>query len=216
MSWRDIKPILEALGGPPAPPEWKGALPIEYRLGGEARVHLKVDMPGLIHLYRVEPESDPQVGSLQRLAQQAVGRHSADDTNEVRSGLVDDALDLRRHRHRQIPGLDPLSQSGRDRRIDAEADDDQRALGCGERVAQPCRLRRRVAGRPLQAGHRAACGRGFNHRLHCFSSGQRQIGNAKRPLPGCRQRPRHNALDIGRRHRVHVAAERPIHFMQRQ
>jgi beta-lactamase class A len=44
MSWRDIKPILEALGGPPAPAEWKGSLPIEYRLGGEARIHLKVDM----------------------------------------------------------------------------------------------------------------------------------------------------------------------------
>jgi len=44
MSWRDIKPILEALGGPPAPKEWQGALPIEYRLGGEARVHLKIDM----------------------------------------------------------------------------------------------------------------------------------------------------------------------------
>lgn len=44
MSWRDIKPILEALGGPPAPKEWQGALPLEYRLGGEARVHLKIDM----------------------------------------------------------------------------------------------------------------------------------------------------------------------------
>jgi N-acetylated-alpha-linked acidic dipeptidase len=44
LSWRDAKPILEALGGPPAPREWHGALPIEYRLGGEARVHLKIDM----------------------------------------------------------------------------------------------------------------------------------------------------------------------------
>lgn len=44
MSWRDIKPILEALGGPPAPKEWQGALPFEYRLGGEARVHLAIDM----------------------------------------------------------------------------------------------------------------------------------------------------------------------------
>ena len=45
MSHRDIQPILEKLGGPPAPPEWKGALPIDYRLGGaEARMHLQVDM----------------------------------------------------------------------------------------------------------------------------------------------------------------------------
>ena len=45
MSHRDIQPILEKLGGPLAPPEWKGALPIEYRLGGEAaRLHLEIDM----------------------------------------------------------------------------------------------------------------------------------------------------------------------------
>ena len=30
-----MQPILEALGGPPAPKEWQGALPIEYRLGGD-------------------------------------------------------------------------------------------------------------------------------------------------------------------------------------
>ena len=44
LSWRDAKPILESLGGPPAPKEWQGAVPIEYRLGGEARLHLKIDM----------------------------------------------------------------------------------------------------------------------------------------------------------------------------
>jgi N-acetylated-alpha-linked acidic dipeptidase len=44
MSWRDARPILEALGGPPAPQEWQGAMPFQYRLGGEARVHLKIDM----------------------------------------------------------------------------------------------------------------------------------------------------------------------------
>ncbi len=45
MSHRDIQPILEQLGGPLAPPAWKGALPIEYRLGGaDARLHLQIDM----------------------------------------------------------------------------------------------------------------------------------------------------------------------------
>ena len=44
MSWRDVKPILESVGGPLAPKEWQGALPIEYRLGGAARVRMKVDM----------------------------------------------------------------------------------------------------------------------------------------------------------------------------
>ncbi len=45
MSHRDVKPILAALGGPVAPKEWQGGLPLEYRLGGaDAVVHLKVDM----------------------------------------------------------------------------------------------------------------------------------------------------------------------------
>jgi N-acetylated-alpha-linked acidic dipeptidase len=45
MSHRDVQPILEALGGPPAPAGWKGALPIQYRLGGaEARLRVRADM----------------------------------------------------------------------------------------------------------------------------------------------------------------------------
>jgi N-acetylated-alpha-linked acidic dipeptidase len=45
MSYRDMLPILEKLGGPRAPDSWQGALPIEYRLGGEdVRLHLKIDM----------------------------------------------------------------------------------------------------------------------------------------------------------------------------
>ena len=44
MSHRDIQPILEALGGPPAPDAWKGGLPLTYRLGGQARLHVRIDM----------------------------------------------------------------------------------------------------------------------------------------------------------------------------
>jgi len=45
MSHEDIQPILARLGGPPAPDAWKGALPIEYRLGGaDARLHVRIDM----------------------------------------------------------------------------------------------------------------------------------------------------------------------------
>ncbi len=45
MSHRDVQPILEALGGPAAPKQWRGALPIAYRLGGEtARLRIHVDM----------------------------------------------------------------------------------------------------------------------------------------------------------------------------
>lgn len=44
LSWRDARPIMESLGGPAAPPEWQGAMGFEYRLGGEARVRMTVDM----------------------------------------------------------------------------------------------------------------------------------------------------------------------------
>ncbi len=45
MSHRDMRPILEKLGGPDAPKEWQGALPLAYRLGGESvRLRVKVDM----------------------------------------------------------------------------------------------------------------------------------------------------------------------------
>ena len=44
ISYGDAQPLLEAMGGPTAPDNWRGALPITYRLGGSgpARVHLVV------------------------------------------------------------------------------------------------------------------------------------------------------------------------------
>ena len=40
---QDAKPLLSALAGPVAPKEWRGALPLTYRIGpGPARVHLKL------------------------------------------------------------------------------------------------------------------------------------------------------------------------------
>jgi N-acetylated-alpha-linked acidic dipeptidase len=43
ISYGDAQPLLAALEGPVAPPEWRGALPITYRIGpGAAQVHLKV------------------------------------------------------------------------------------------------------------------------------------------------------------------------------
>jgi N-acetylated-alpha-linked acidic dipeptidase len=39
----DAKPLIENMGGPVAPADWQGGLPIQYHLGGEqARVHLKI------------------------------------------------------------------------------------------------------------------------------------------------------------------------------
>ncbi len=44
ISYADAQPMLSAMTGPVAPEEWRGALPITYRMGpGPARVHLKVN-----------------------------------------------------------------------------------------------------------------------------------------------------------------------------
>jgi N-acetylated-alpha-linked acidic dipeptidase len=43
ISYGDALPLLRALEGPVAPPDWRGALPITYHLGaGPARVHMKL------------------------------------------------------------------------------------------------------------------------------------------------------------------------------
>ncbi|MDP4214659.1 MAG: transferrin receptor-like dimerization domain-containing protein [Bacteroidota bacterium] len=43
ISYHDAEPLLRALGGPVAPEEWRGALPITYHVGpGATRVHLRL------------------------------------------------------------------------------------------------------------------------------------------------------------------------------
>jgi N-acetylated-alpha-linked acidic dipeptidase len=43
ISYADAQPLLEAIGGPVAPRDWRGGLPITYRIGpGPAKVHLKM------------------------------------------------------------------------------------------------------------------------------------------------------------------------------
>ena len=43
ISYGDAQPLLAALGGPVAPADWRGALPITYHVGpGPAKVHLKL------------------------------------------------------------------------------------------------------------------------------------------------------------------------------
>jgi N-acetylated-alpha-linked acidic dipeptidase len=43
ISYGDAQPLLAALGGPVAPPEWRGALPITYHIGpGPASVHMSI------------------------------------------------------------------------------------------------------------------------------------------------------------------------------
>jgi N-acetylated-alpha-linked acidic dipeptidase len=54
LSWRDAEPLLENMGGPVAPDNWQGGLPLHYRLGGKrVRVHLKIDMDTRIQPYYV-------------------------------------------------------------------------------------------------------------------------------------------------------------------
>jgi N-acetylated-alpha-linked acidic dipeptidase len=53
LSWHDAKPLLENMNGPKAPNRWKGALPIQYRLTGGVKVHLKIDMDTSIQPYTV-------------------------------------------------------------------------------------------------------------------------------------------------------------------
>jgi len=46
LSYADARPLLETLGGPVAPPSWRGALPITYHMGpgpARVRVHLEFD-----------------------------------------------------------------------------------------------------------------------------------------------------------------------------
>ncbi|MBA2339655.1 MAG: M28 family peptidase, partial [Pyrinomonadaceae bacterium] len=44
ISYADALPLLKALGGAVAPPEWRGALPLTYHLGpGAATVHIKLE-----------------------------------------------------------------------------------------------------------------------------------------------------------------------------
>ena len=44
ISYRDAEPLLDALDGPVAPPEWRGALPMTYHIGpGPAKVHLQIE-----------------------------------------------------------------------------------------------------------------------------------------------------------------------------
>ena len=53
LSWHDAKPLLESMNGPEVPKEWRGGLPITYRITGAAKVHVKVDMDTSVRPYTV-------------------------------------------------------------------------------------------------------------------------------------------------------------------
>lgn len=63
ISYGDALPLMRALGGPMSPEEWRGALPIPYRMGpGPAKVHLKLefhwDMVPVHNVIAVMPGSE--------------------------------------------------------------------------------------------------------------------------------------------------------------
>lgn len=50
ISYHDAKPLLASLGGPVAPDEWAGTLPLTYHIGpGKTKVHLKVNFDWSLH-----------------------------------------------------------------------------------------------------------------------------------------------------------------------
>lgn len=51
LSWSDAEPILKNIGGAVAPKFWQGALHLRYRLGGQARVRVHVEMDNSIKPY---------------------------------------------------------------------------------------------------------------------------------------------------------------------
>jgi N-acetylated-alpha-linked acidic dipeptidase len=53
LSWQDAKPLLEHMNGSEAPPPWRGALPITYRLTGAVTVRVHVDMDNSVKPYTV-------------------------------------------------------------------------------------------------------------------------------------------------------------------
>jgi N-acetylated-alpha-linked acidic dipeptidase len=53
LSWHDAKPLLENMGGTVAPDDWQGGLPFRYHLGGEARVHMKIEVDNSTKPYYV-------------------------------------------------------------------------------------------------------------------------------------------------------------------
>jgi hypothetical protein len=53
ISYASARPILSHLGGPAAPEAFQGGLPLTYRLGSRARVHLDLDIA-----YRIRPVYD--------------------------------------------------------------------------------------------------------------------------------------------------------------
>ena len=53
LSWHDAKPLLENMNGPKAPRTWQGGLPLQYRLTGGVKAHLKVDMDSSVQGYVV-------------------------------------------------------------------------------------------------------------------------------------------------------------------
>jgi hypothetical protein len=181
----------------------------------EQPVDRQFRVPLLVHLHRVEAESDQQVGGLERVNHQPVGGHAADHADEIGGGLVNDALDLRGDGDGQVPAGEPRANPRCVGGVDAEAEQDQRALRLFEAAAQVGGGRVRVRRRRSHPPGRRACIR-RRRRLHRFARRHRQVGGAVRPLHARRQRARHHLAGVGAGDLVHEAAHRPIGVVERE
>jgi N-acetylated-alpha-linked acidic dipeptidase len=67
LSWRDAQVILDALEGPEAPPQWRGALKVAYRVGGGAAA------------VRLRMQADNKVRPIWTVTGRITGNRSPDD-----------------------------------------------------------------------------------------------------------------------------------------
>ena len=181
----------------------------------ERPLNIEFGVPKLVDLNRIEPEANQQVRSIQRFDHQSVGRHAADDADEVRRGLVDNSLHLWGDGDRKVPLVEPAAQSGGVLRIDSQSDQHQWALGLRTARSQIGSTRSRSDGGTGGVGV-SPFGPDRRQRLHGLPRRQRQIGHAVRALDARRQRTADRFVRIRLRDRVDDAAHRLITVVQRQ
>ncbi len=74
ISAQDARPLLESMGGEEAPEEWKGALPVTYRLGG-AEAQVRVDVQIETSIKRITNVIGYLIGSTDQEGFVLVGNH---------------------------------------------------------------------------------------------------------------------------------------------
>ncbi len=99
ISYADAQPLLEALRGPVAPANWRGALPLTYKIGpGPAKVHLKVksnwDIKTIYNVIARIPGSTYQDEWIVRGNHHDAWVNGADDPVSAAAALMEEARGL--------------------------------------------------------------------------------------------------------------------------